>query len=100
MKLGVQGQLTIPRDLLERFGWDEGTEVEAVPSGNGVLVRSPLRVREAGEEWRDPHTGKSHADMTPEERRDNVRRWIDQSAGTANSGLSTDEIMEMTRGEE
>ena len=100
MKLGKDRQLTIPLDLADRFGWEDETELELVPSATGILVRTVHRVREAGEVWRDPVTGKTHEEMTPQERGENVRRWIKKSAGSMNSGLTGDQIMAMTRGEE
>jgi len=76
MKVTIKGQVTIPREIREDFGMLPGTEVEFVPRGGTVLVR-PKRSR------------KEH-----------LARVLERSRGTATTGMTTDEIMKITRGEE
>ncbi|HET7738190.1 MAG TPA: AbrB/MazE/SpoVT family DNA-binding domain-containing protein [Tepidiformaceae bacterium] len=77
MKVGAKGQVTIPQAYRERFGIDEDTEVE-FEEHDGRLT---LHVREGS-------------------RRRRLERMIERMSGTATAGLSTDEIMRMTRGED
>ena len=39
MRISAAGQVTIPKDLRERFGLNEGVEVEVVPVDDGLLIR-------------------------------------------------------------
>ena len=39
MRISAAGQITIPRDLRERFGLNEGVEVDFVPIEHGLLIR-------------------------------------------------------------
>ncbi len=79
MKVTVKGQITIPIALRERFGLEPGTEVEFVAT-EGVLQMKP-RERKS----------------KPATRFD---RWLTKAAGSAKPGLTTDEIMANTRGED
>lgn len=79
MKVTVKGQITIPISLRERFGLNPGTEVEFVAS-EGVLQVKPRKRK-----------GKSASAS---------ERWLSKAAGSANPGMSTDEIMALTRGED
>ena len=75
MKVTVKGQVTIPRDIRRRFGMEPGTRVEFVARGNEVIVQ-PLEDAER-----------------------ELRRAIERVRGSATSGLRTDEILRMTRGD-
>ncbi|MGK2966926.1 MAG: AbrB/MazE/SpoVT family DNA-binding domain-containing protein [Tepidiformaceae bacterium] len=77
MKVGAKGQVTIPQEFRARFGIDEDTEVE-FEEQDGRLT---LHVREGS-------------------RRRRLERMIERMSGTATAGLTTDEIMRMTRGED
>lgn len=77
MKVTTKGQVTIPREIRERFHLQPGTDVEFLPQGDAVVIR--------------PANGKK---MTP------FQRWIERAKGSATARLSTDEIMAMTRGED
>jgi AbrB family looped-hinge helix DNA binding protein len=79
MKVTVKGQITIPISLRERFGLNPGTEVEFVAS-EGVLQLKPRK-------------RKGKATSASE-------RWLSKAAGSAKPGISTDEIMALTRGED
>ena len=76
--LTSKGQITIPISLRERFGLNPGTEVEFVAS-EGVLQLKPRK-----------RNGKSASAS---------ERWLSKAAGSAKPGISTDEIMALTRGE-
>lgn len=78
MKVTVKGQITIPISLRERFGLNPGTEVEFV-AGEGVLQ---VKARK-----------RSSKSASASE------RWLAKAAGSAKPGVSTDEIMALTRGE-
>jgi len=73
MKITSKGQVTIPQEIRERMGLLPDTEVEFVVKGNTVQI---VKKR----------SGSRGADL--------VRRL----RGTARSGMSTDEIMKLTRG--
>ena len=45
MRISADGQITIPKDLRERYGLNPGVEVDFVPTQNGLLIRK----REAAE---------------------------------------------------
>ena len=75
MRITAKGQVTIPQELRERFDLGPGVEVEVVPAKDGALVR------------RAP-AGASG------------RRLVEQLRGHADSGLSADEILRLTRGEQ
>ena len=94
MKLGEQRQVTIPLDLIERLGWGEDTEVELVASEAGVIVR------ESADSSRDERTGKTFGEMTSDERTESFRAWLKKYAGTATGGMTTDEVMQLTRGDD
>ena len=81
MRITSKGQVTIPLEIRRRAGFLPGTDVAVVMDGDVVrIVRA-----EPGEQV-------------------NARRvtefddWLDKVRGTDTSGLSTDEIMEVTRG--
>ena len=76
MKISERGQITIPKKLRDQFGLFPDSEVIVEPSADGLLVR-PVNSR-----------------------REQVERWLDGMRGSANTGLATDEIMRLTRGED
>ena len=79
MKMSAKGQVTIPRLIRKSLGWKTRTEVDVRLEGERVVL-APLRERTA--------------------RRRNFRAWLKRAKGSATSGLTTDEIMRMTRGED
>jgi AbrB family looped-hinge helix DNA binding protein len=79
MKVTVKGQITIPLALRERFGLRPGTEVEFV-AGQETLQ---LKARKASKK-----TGRA-SDL-----------WLTKAAGSARPGMSTDQLMALTRGED
>lgn len=79
MNVTIKGQITIPRALRERFGLLPGTEVEFVAEEDALRIRPRKRGRRSA---------------TP------FDAWLTKAAGSANTTLTTDQIMAMTRGED
>lgn len=77
MKVTTKGQISIPQKIRERFHLLPGTNVAFLPQGDAVAIR--------------PAKGK------PEMR---FPRWLKNAQGSATAGLTTDEIMATTRGED
>ena len=77
MQISDHGQVTIPRELLEQLGLGPGVEVEFKIQDGDLLLRVP----------KEP---------VPEA----FDRWLTVFQGSATSGLTTDAIMTMTRGED
>lgn len=75
MKVTVKGQVTIPVALRRKFGIRADTDVQFKSTKDGILLT----------------TGES-----AEER---FANWVARARGSATTGLTTDEIMKMTRGE-
>jgi antitoxin PrlF len=78
MPVTVKGQVTIPKPIRDRLGLTPGSRVTFELDDAGRVI-----LRKAGAE-------------TAEARRDRFARLL----GCATAGLTTDEIMAMTRGEE
>jgi antitoxin PrlF len=76
-KVTSKGQVTIPKEIRDDFGFLPGTEVEFVREGEGIRVRKLSGGRTRGDEI--------------------VERLKKASGGDI--PLSTDEIMALTRGE-
>jgi AbrB family looped-hinge helix DNA binding protein len=76
MKIGTEGQVTIPQEIREALGLLPDTEVELTVMEGGVLVR---KVREKPA---DAHL------------------FFKQMRGRLKGGMSTDDVMALTRGEE
>jgi AbrB family looped-hinge helix DNA binding protein len=76
MRITSKGQVTIPQDIRERYGLLPHTEVEFAVD-NGVVV---LRKAEGGNR--------------------RVREWVRQYRGSLRAGMSTDELMRLTRGDD
>lgn len=73
MRITSKGQVTIPKDLRDRFGLQPETEVEFIAEGSALrLVHSPKARR-----------GK---------------KLVAMMRGKATAGMGTDEIMALTRG--
>jgi len=41
-----KGQTTIPQELREKYGLKEGTKLDAVDAGDGILLRKVLSTRD------------------------------------------------------
>jgi antitoxin PrlF len=72
MRVTSKGQVTIPQALREQFGIHPGAEVRFVADGDGIRI-----------------TKSSDSDRG--------RALIARMRGRANGGMSTDEIMALTR---
>ena len=79
MVLNSKGQVTIPAHLRAKYGLHEGDEVEVVEAGGVLQI-----VRAEGAETRGQRL---------------VRRLRNTATSRDVEGMSTDEIMELLRGE-
>jgi len=77
MRLTSKGQVTIPLSIREKLGLLPDTEVEFTLDGDGVRM---TKARRPGARSRG-------------------RAIVEHMRGRATSGLTTDEIMRLTRGE-
>jgi AbrB family looped-hinge helix DNA binding protein len=75
MRVNSKGQVTIPAALRERHGLHEGDEVDVIEDGNTLRI---IQVRES------PTRGQ---------------RLVHRMRGRASTSLSTDQLMELLRGE-
>ncbi|TDO35766.1 AbrB family looped-hinge helix DNA binding protein [Kribbella sp. VKM Ac-2527] len=75
MRLNSKGQVTIPAELRRRHHLHEGDEVEVVEDGGALRI-----VRASQSETRG-------------------QRLVREMRGRATSGMSTEELMELLRGE-
>lgn len=75
MRLNSKGQVTIPASLRERHGLHTGDEVDVVEEGNALRI---VRVEAS------PTRGQ---------------RLVHRMRGRATTAMSTDELMELLRGE-
>jgi AbrB family looped-hinge helix DNA binding protein len=74
LRLTQKGQVTVPKTMRDRFGLETGTEVEFLSTEAGLLLRPRATVKA-----------------------DKLKAAISSIRGTADAGLSTDAIMQMTR---
>lgn len=77
MRVTTKGQVTIPIELRERFGIEPGTEVEFDAEGDKIVIRRKTDT------------------LTPAQR--HIRWMWGRGKGL---GMTTDEIMALTRGED
>lgn len=75
MKLNSKGQVTIPADLRHKYRLHEGDEVDVIDEGGTLRI---VRV---------------------EQNETRGQRWVREARGSATTSLSTDELMELLRGE-
>jgi AbrB family looped-hinge helix DNA binding protein len=81
MRVTTKGQVTIPKEIRDRLGIGPGSEVEFLPTDDGVRV---VAVNE---------------NISEEEASRNFSRLLDQMAGTLDlGGVTTDEYIEWLRG--
>ncbi len=79
MKVTVKGQITIPIALRERFGLSPGTEVEFVAAEDVLQVKPRKRARKSDSAF---------------------DHWLAKASGSAIPGMTTDQLMAITRGED
>jgi AbrB family looped-hinge helix DNA binding protein len=75
MKLNSKGQVTIPAPLRERLGLHEGDEVDVIEDGDTLRI-----VRAEGSQSRG-------------------QRLVHRMRGRATTTMTTDQLMELLRGE-
>jgi AbrB family looped-hinge helix DNA binding protein len=75
MRITPKGQVTIPVKIREELGFLPDTELEFKVSGNKLIVAKTKVEHGRG------------------------RKLVERMRGTAGKGMSTDEIMALTRGE-
>ena len=75
MRLNSKGQVTIPAELRRKHHLHEGDEMTVIEDGDGLRI---VRVAEAESRG---------------------QRLVREMRGRATSGMSTDELMELLRGE-
>jgi bifunctional DNA-binding transcriptional regulator/antitoxin component of YhaV-PrlF toxin-antitoxin module len=80
MRITSKGQVTIPLDIRRRAGFLPGTDVLFVMDGEDVRHVKP----------------KAGADRTAHQQQ--FDEWLKKVKGTATTGLTTEEIMSLTRG--
>lgn len=76
MNITSKGQVTIPQRIRNRFGLKPGTAVEFVTEGKKVVIQRRKK-------------GKSTADA-----------WLAEASGFLRTSKGTDELMQLTRGED
>ena len=77
MRVSNKGQVTIPIDVRRKLGFAPGVQIALAVDGDQVKLRRADR-----------------GNCSPEE----FEAWLKNVRGTGDSGLTTEEIMEMTRG--
>jgi AbrB family looped-hinge helix DNA binding protein len=75
VRLNSKGQVTIPAELRERHGLHVGDEVDVIEDGNTLRI---IQIKES------PTRGQ---------------RLVHRMRGRASTSLSTDQLMELLRGE-
>jgi AbrB family looped-hinge helix DNA binding protein len=75
MRMTSKGQVTIPQELRERYAMGPGAEVEVVATDDGALVRAVTHGNDGS-------------------------RLIARLRDRADGGLSADEVLRLTRGDE
>lgn len=75
MRMTSKGQVTIPRELRERFALGPGAEIEVVAAEDGALVRPSVPAGEGS-------------------------RLVARLRDRADGGLSADEVLRLTRGDD
>ncbi|MEI6450117.1 MAG: AbrB/MazE/SpoVT family DNA-binding domain-containing protein [Actinomycetes bacterium] len=76
MRITTKGQVTIPQGIRERHGFLPHTEVEFVEEEGAVVIRKA----EGGNRQ--------------------AREWVRRYRGSLRSGMTTDELMRLTRGDD
>lgn len=82
MRITEKGQVTIPKHIRDRLGVGPGSEVEFVAEDGRVRLE------------------KARPEALAEQRAKRMRQWIVRVRGSATAGLSTVEIMKMTRNDD
>jgi AbrB family looped-hinge helix DNA binding protein len=80
-KVTSKGQVTIPKHIRDRKGIAAGTRLEVTERGDDIVLRKAVRAKK-----------DSRRDMAFE-------AYLDRVRGSMKLGMSTDEYMELLRGE-
>ena len=80
-RVTAKGQVTIPKPIRDRKGITEGTRLEVTESGEEIVLRKLGRARK--------NRGRD----------EEFDAYIKRVRGTMDIGMSTDEYMELLRGE-
>lgn len=70
-----KGKYKIPPEVRDRLGFVPGTEIELQIVGEKLEIRKKARTS-------------------------GIKQWIERVKGTSTSGMTTDEIMQLTRGDD
>jgi AbrB family looped-hinge helix DNA binding protein len=81
MRITTKGQVTIPKPVRDRAGITTATELD-VSFRDGVVVIEKIDGRESANRRKQRE----------------FEAWLERVRGTGDSGLTADEIVEMTRG--
>jgi AbrB family looped-hinge helix DNA binding protein len=76
MNITSKGQVTIPQRIRKRFGLKPGTQVEFVAEGNKVVLKPRKRKQSP------------------------IDTWLAEARGFLKTTKTTDELMQLTRGED
>ena len=82
MRVTSKGQVTIPKHIRQRTGIQPGAEVDFTERGGAIVVRKSVDRRKRGE----------RAD-------EEFAAYIDRVTGIIDLGMTTDEFMQLLRGE-
>jgi bifunctional DNA-binding transcriptional regulator/antitoxin component of YhaV-PrlF toxin-antitoxin module len=82
MKVSETGEIAIPPELQEKYGFTPGTEVTVTPEQGNLTV------------------SKATPEISREEKKAAIDEWLRKASGVGRSGLSTDQVLQITRGEE
>ena len=77
-----KGQVTIPKQIRDRKAITTGTRLEVIERGDEIVLRK-ARKEAKSKEGKDPE----------------FEAYLDKFRGTLDLGMSTDEYMELLRGE-
>lgn len=83
VRLDNKGNIQIPEDIRRRHGWCEGTEYQVIDR-DGRLTLVPM------------HGNGTPAPDDPL----STREFLERHAGSADGGLTTEELMAMTRSDD
>lgn len=78
MRINSKGQVTIPAEIRKKAGLLPGTEVEVDFDGASVRICQPARP-----------VGRKR-----------IQEWIERVQGSRKGGMTTDEMMALTRGDD
>lgn len=67
-RLSSKGQLVIPKSMRDAHGWESGTDLQIIDTGEGVLLRSapafaPSTLAEVAGVFRDQVAARSDAEI-------------------------------------